>query len=52
MSVTTYVPQGRSWRVAINRIVLVFARHWLIVFSLLMAVSIENKSRRAGLKPL
>ena len=38
MSVTTYVPPGRSRRVAINRIALGFARHWLIVFNLLIAV--------------
>lgn len=38
MSVTPYVPRGRFWRVAINRIALGVARHWLIVFNLLLAV--------------
>lgn len=38
MSVTSYVPRGRFWRVAVNRIALGFARHWLIIFHLLIAV--------------
>ena len=38
MSVTPYAPRGRFWRIAINRIALGFARHWLIIFNLLIAV--------------
>ena len=38
MSVTSYVPRGRFWRVAVSRIALGFARHWLIIFNLLIAV--------------
>lgn len=38
MSVTSYAPRGRFWRIAINRIALGFARHWLIIFNLLIAV--------------
>ena len=38
MSVTAYVPRGRFWRIAINRVALGFARHWLIIFNLLIAV--------------
>ncbi len=38
MSVTTYAAPGHSWRVAINRIALGFARYWLIVFNLLIGL--------------
>ena len=38
MSVTSYVPRGRFWRVAVNRFALGFARHWLIIFNLVIAV--------------
>lgn len=38
MSATMYAASGRFWRVAINRIALGFARHWLIVFNLLIFV--------------
>ena len=38
MSVTTYIPPGRFLRVAINRMALGFARHWLVVFNLLIAI--------------
>ena len=38
MSVTPYAPRGRFWRIAINRTALSFARHWMIIFNLLIAV--------------
>lgn len=38
MSATPYAPRGRFWRTAINRTALSFARHWMIIFNLLIAV--------------
>ena len=38
MSAPSDVPRGRFWRVAINRMALGLARHWLIIFNLLIAV--------------